>query len=84
VCVCVYRCVNLKELAVSECCEITDVGMSNVITRCTQLRVLKLWGLVSITGMCSVCEDPELTLCFITSLSVIFTAGSSCITKAHH
>jgi len=34
-----------------------------VINHCGQLLVLDLEGLPSITGMCALCEDLELTLC---------------------
>jgi hypothetical protein len=71
-CVCVYRCVQLKELVVRECCNVTDVGISNVVTHCTQLCVLNLSGLTDVTGMCAVCEVPEPTLCFITPCCMIF------------
>jgi hypothetical protein len=65
-CVCIYRCVHLKELSVSECIEVTDAGISMVISHCNHMRVLNLEGLQSITGMCALCEDPEHILCFIT------------------
>jgi bacterioferritin-associated ferredoxin len=58
-CVCVYRCVQLKELAVCECQDVTDVGISKVIRNCSQLRVMNLYDLLHVTGMCAVCEDPE-------------------------
>jgi hypothetical protein len=70
-CVCVYRCVHLKELDVSFCYKITDTGISNVITRCTQLCVLNLMDVKSITGLCAVCNVPEPSLCFIT-LAVLY------------
>jgi hypothetical protein len=72
-CVCVYRCVRLKELGVSLCCNVTDAGISNVISNCTQLRVLRLVGLQHITGLCAVCEVSETTLCFITMLYDVLT-----------
>jgi len=53
----------LKELEVSDSRHVTDAGISMVINQCCQLRVLHLDGLPSITGMCALCEDPELTLC---------------------
>jgi len=62
-CVCIYRCLQLKELTVRECYAVTDAGMSMVISQCSQLRVLDLVYLPSITGMCALCEDPELILC---------------------
>jgi bacterioferritin-associated ferredoxin len=71
-CVCVYRCVHLKALAVCMCRRITDAGISNVISSCNKLRILNLTGLQSITGMCAVCEDREHALCFITVCCVIF------------
>jgi hypothetical protein len=82
-CVCAYRCVHLKELAVSWC-SVTDAGISMVIRNCSQLRLLNLKHLLCVTGMCAVCEDSDPTLCFITMLYDILTAGSSLTTKAHH
>jgi hypothetical protein len=67
-CVCVYRCVDLKELAVSWCPNVTDVGITIVISNCSQLRVLNMKGLYSITGLCAV---PELTLDSITLWGMI-------------
>jgi bacterioferritin-associated ferredoxin len=55
----------LKELAVCLCSHVTDAGISTVISHCNQLRILNLWALPNITGMCALCEDPEPTLCFI-------------------
>jgi uncharacterized protein YjaG (DUF416 family) len=70
-CVCIYRCIHLKELAVRGQCNVTDAGMGKVICRCNQLRVLNLKGLNHITGVCALCEDPEPTLCFITVCCMI-------------
>jgi hypothetical protein len=75
-CVCVYRCVKLKELVVRRCYSVTDVGLRNVITNCIQLRVLNLEGLTDITGMCAVCYN--------SMLYDILRVGSSLTTKAHH
>jgi hypothetical protein len=63
-CVCVYRCLHLKELSVRRCYNVTDAGMSIVMSNCTQLFALRLSGQDQITGMCAVCENPEPTLCF--------------------
>jgi hypothetical protein len=63
-CVCVYRCLHLKELAVVGCYRVTDAGISMVINNCTKLCVLYLRGLIFITGMCAVFDVPETTLCF--------------------
>jgi hypothetical protein len=71
-CVCIYRCMHLKELSVYLSCDVTDAGISMVITHCVQLRVLRLRRLMFITGMYAVCEDPEPTLCFITLCCIIF------------
>jgi hypothetical protein len=65
-CVCIYRCIHLKELAVCGHCNVTDAGIRMVIGNCNQLRVLNLKGLLYITGMCAVCVDPEPTLCSVT------------------
>ena len=73
----------MKELTVRNCNAVTNAGISMVICHCNQLRKLNLRALVSITGMCALCEDPEPTLCFITMAYDILTAGSSLITKAH-
>jgi len=54
-CFCIYRCIHLKELAVYWC-DVTDVGISMVISHCNQLRVLDLRALEYITGMCALCE----------------------------
>ena len=81
-CVCIYRCIHLKELAVCWCV-VTDAGMSMVISHCNQLCVLDLMGLPSITGMCALCKDRETTLCFITMVYDVLTAGSSLTTNAH-
>jgi hypothetical protein len=70
-CVCVDRCFQLKELAVSWC-DVTDAGITVVITNCTQLCDLSLNNQKRVTGMYAVCEDPEPTLCFITPCCVIF------------
>jgi hypothetical protein len=70
-CVCVYRCVQLKELVICLCCDVTDAGISIVISNCRQLFLLSLYGLRHITGMCAVCEVPEPTLCFITLCCMI-------------
>jgi hypothetical protein len=77
-CVCIYRCIRLKELKVSSCNKITDAGIGMVISHCNQLRVLNLAGLRHITGMCALCEDPEPTLCFITLWGMI------CLEQVHH
>ena len=61
-CVCIYRCTHLKKLAVCMCRNVTDAGIRMVINHCNQLRVLDLTGL-SITGMCTLCENPEPKLC---------------------
>ena len=53
----------MKELYVRNCNAVTDAGISMVISQCSQLRVLELWGLPSITGMCALFQDSELTLC---------------------
>jgi len=53
---------NLEELVVSSCSNVTDAGISMVIRHCNQLRKLYLAGL-SITGMCALCEDREPKLC---------------------
>jgi len=76
-CVCIYRCIHLKELAVGWCNSVTDAGISMVISHCSQLRVLDLMGLEYITGMCAVCEDCESTLCFITMVYDVLTARAS-------
>jgi hypothetical protein len=83
-CVCVCRCVQLKQLSIRYCCKVTDVGVSRVVHNCYQLHTLELYMLQHITGLCAVCEDPEPTLCFITMLYDILTTDSSHITKAHH
>jgi hypothetical protein len=70
-CVCVYRCVQLKELAVRKCHIITDAGITMVISNCRQLCVLNLCGLQHITGMCTVCGVSEPLLCFITVCCMI-------------
>jgi len=49
-----------------------------VISHCSQLRVLNLRGLPSITGMCALCDDPETLLCFITLCCMIF------LKQVHH
>jgi len=74
----------LKELAVCGHCNVTDAGISMVISHCNQLRVLDLFGSKYITGMCALCEDRESTLYFITMVYDILTAGSSLTTNAHH
>jgi len=51
---------------------VTDAGISMVICHCTQLRVLYLNGLLQLTGVCALCEDPEPILCFITLWCMIF------------
>ena len=55
----------MKALAVCGCINVTDVGISIVISHCSQLRTLNLEGLPYITGTCALCEDPETTLCFV-------------------
>jgi bacterioferritin-associated ferredoxin len=82
-CVCVYRCVQLKDLSVVKCDSVTDAGIKMVISNCIQLTMLNLRGLINITGMCAVCEVPEPTLCFITLCYMIYL---QIITddKAHH
>jgi len=73
----------LKELAVCFCDEVTDAGISMVVSHCNQLCVLNLKGLIYITGMCALCEDLEPTLCFINSMGYdILTAGLSPSIKA--
>jgi len=76
-CVCIYRCIHLKELAVCRC-DVTDAGISMVISHCIQLCLLNLMGLEYITGMCALCEDRECTLCFVTSWCMIF------LQQVHH
>ena len=51
----------MNELVVDYYCNVTDAGVSLVISQCNQLRVLKLVDLPSITGMCALSEDPEPT-----------------------
>jgi len=67
-CVYIYRCIHLKELTVGRFLDVTDAGISMVISHCKQLCVLYLSGLEYITGMCALCEVAEPTLCFITGL----------------
>ena len=83
-CVCIYRCIHLKELAVYDCYNVTDAGIFMVISHCSQLRGLSLMGLEDITGMCALCEDRESTLCFITMVYDVLTARASLTTNAHH
>jgi len=83
-CVCIYRCIHLKELAVCECYNVTDAGISMVNSHCNQLCVLNLLGLEYITGMCALCEDCESTLCFITMVNDVLTARATLTTNAHH
>ena len=59
---------HLKELKVIKCRDVTDAGISMVVRRCSQLRVLNLADLPYVTGMCALCEDPEPTLCVITGM----------------
>jgi hypothetical protein len=79
-CVCGYRCEQLRELAISGICneQLTDAGVRNVIIHRTELCVLSLVSLKHITGMCAVCEVPEPTLCFITLCCMIF------LQQVHH
>ena len=83
-CVCIYRCIHLKELAMRCNFSVTDAGISMVISHCKQLCVLNLLFLKDITGMCALCKDRETTLCFITMVYDVLTAGSSLTTKSHH
>jgi hypothetical protein len=84
-CVCVYRCVQLRELTVEEIdigpfygiYNISEDGIRMVITHCNELRILKLRGLRSVTGMCALCEMSEPTWCFITLWCMIFLGSSS-------
>jgi len=69
---------HLKELMVSWCDNVTDAGISMVISHCSQLRVLMFDNMESITGMCALCEDPQPTLCFITLWCMIF------LQQVHH
>ena len=71
-CVCIYRCIHLKEMTVCGCCNVTDAGISMVISQCSQLPVLNLKGLTYIVGMCALYEDRERTLCFIAVWCIIF------------
>jgi hypothetical protein len=79
-CVCVYRCVHLREPAISGFgnAQVTDAGVSNVIIHCTELCVLSLEYQKHITGMCAVCEVPEPTLSFITLCCMMF------LQQVHH
>jgi hypothetical protein len=77
-CVCIYRCVHLKELTVCGPCAVTDAGMNSVISHCNQQPVLNLKGLTYIAGMCELCEDPEPTMGFIAVWCMIF------FQQAHH
>jgi hypothetical protein len=65
-CVCIYRCIYLRELAACGSSNVTDAGISMVISHCSQLCVLDLNSLEHITGMCALCEDAEHILCVIT------------------
>ena len=78
----IYRCIHLKELTVRGGNNVTDTGITMVISHCNQLHLLDLSSICSITGMCALREDPEPTLRFITMVYDILTAGSSLITKA--
>ena len=69
---------HLKELALCWCNKVTDDGISMVIIHCIQLHVLNLEGLKGISGMCDLCEEPELTFCFITLSCTIF------LQQVHH
>jgi hypothetical protein len=71
-CVCIYRCIHLKKLAVREFNNVTDAGINMVISHCSQLCELTLVRLEYIRGMCALCEDREPTLCFITLWCIIF------------
>jgi len=77
-CVCIYRCIHLKELVVCRCFKVTDAGIIMVISHCNQLYVLDLMDLKSITGMCALCEDREPTLCFVALWYMIF------LQQVHH
>jgi hypothetical protein len=57
---------------VNWCRNVTDAGIRSAICNCTHLCVLNLRGLHCITGMCGLCKDPELTLCFITVCFLLF------------
>jgi len=83
-CVCIYRCIHLKELADSWFNKVTDAGIIMVISHCKQLCVLDLMGLEYITGMCALCEDRESTLCFVTMVYDVLTARASLTKKAQY
>jgi len=59
-CVCIYRCIYLKEFEIINCCNVTDAGISMVTSHCNQLRLLVLTGITSITGVCALCETLNL------------------------
>jgi hypothetical protein len=83
-CVCIYRCIRLKELDITVSNNVTDAGISMVISHCSQLRVLNLQDLPHITGMCALCKDSKHILCVITVCFMNLSSGSLQITKAHH
>jgi hypothetical protein len=66
------RCNKLTFLHMYFCSDVTDAGISMVIRKCSQLRVLELDSVDSITGTRALCEDPKPTMCFITLLCMIF------------
>jgi hypothetical protein len=61
----IYRCIHLKDLAVSSCHCVTDAGISMVIRQCNELHKLSFGGLPQITGMCALYWAPGITLPFI-------------------
>ena len=71
-CVCIYRCIHLKELTVYCCNNVTDAGISMVTSHCNQLHILDLMGLEYITGLCALCEVTEPILCSIILWCMIF------------
>jgi hypothetical protein len=71
-CICIYRCIHLKEFTVGGRCAVTDAGISMVISQCNQMCKLYMLSVTHITGMCALCEDSEPTLCFIILLCIVF------------
>jgi hypothetical protein len=80
-CVCVYRCVRLKELtigteSVSENQNVSEDGISMVLSHCNQLCILNLIGLWHIRGMCALCEVTGTITVQITIRGTLWYEGS--------
>jgi hypothetical protein len=83
---CIYRCIHLKELAISFCDSVTDAGIRMVVKGCNQLRILELRYLQSITGTCRLmkklnihCDHNSMVYVILGEFSTLTSKDQQCV-----